>query len=131
MRTLTIIALCAIVGITAPRTGAAQVAGQAKLGVTVEEMRLVLQGWSARRDLLEKPVYNDAHERIGELEDIIVSPNRQVSWAIIDVEGFLGIDERRVAIPVDQLRFNNQRWTLPGATKDEVRRLPPFEYAKR
>ena len=111
MRTRTFVALCAIAASAPLGSAAAQVAGQARLGVTVEEMRLVVLGWSVERDLLEKRVYNERNERIGEVEDVIVSPDRRLSWAIIDVE--------------------DDRFILPGATKEQVRDLPPFEYVRR
>ena len=50
--------------VPAPRASA-QVAGEATLGVTVEEMKLVVLGWSAKKRLLDADVYNDKGEKIG------------------------------------------------------------------
>ncbi len=36
-----------------------------------------------------------------------------------------------VAIPVNQFRVENNKITLPGATKDALKALPKFEYAKK
>ena len=109
----------------------AQVAGGATLGVTVEELRVVLLGWSARQKLLDAAVYNDKNERIGKVEDIIVSPNRTVSYAIIGVGGFLGlVGKHQVAIPMDQIKFNNDRFVLAGASKEALKAMPEFEYAR-
>jgi sporulation protein YlmC with PRC-barrel domain len=108
---------------------AAQVAGEATLGVTVEELRLVVLGWSAKKDLLEKDVYNDKKQDIGEVEDVVVSPEgKTVSWAIIGVGGFLGIGERLVAIPMDHLKLENGKFVLKGATKEVLKAMPPFHY---
>ena len=123
-------ALCAVISLAPARNLAAQVAGEATIGVTVEEMKLVVLGWSARQKLLGKPVFNDKNERIGEVEDIIVSPKRTVSWAILGVGGFLGIAEKKVAIPMDQLKLTNNRLVLAGATKDALKAMPAFQYAK-
>jgi hypothetical protein len=44
MRRLALVALCAIAGLAPIPRAAAQVAGEATLGVTVEEMKLVVLG---------------------------------------------------------------------------------------
>jgi hypothetical protein len=116
-------------------TGAGQpsgpVAGRTVLGVTVVEMEAIILGWSARKDLLGKTVINDAREKIGEIEDIIITPDSAASYAIIGVGGFLGIGERRVAIPFQQIKLRNGALVLPGATKDALKALPEFKYAPR
>lgn len=115
---------------------AAPVAGTAPLGVTVVEMEAVVVGWSAKRDLLGKAVVNDKNEKIGKIDDMIISPAKDsntpsASFAIIGVGGFLGIGKRDVAIPMEQLKLQNKQLTLPGATKDALKAMPPFVYQKR
>ncbi len=51
----------------------AQVAGKAKVGVTVVQMEQVVLGWSAKKDLLDKPVYNDEKQEIGEINRATLS----------------------------------------------------------
>src|SRR5499426_2185281 len=77
----------------------AQTAGETKLGVTVIELNDVIKGWSARRQILGQHVYNDKNEKIGEVEDIIITPERSASYAIVSTGGFLGIGSHDVAIP--------------------------------
>jgi sporulation protein YlmC with PRC-barrel domain len=131
MKTLAWTALCVSAALFAPAgRAAAQVAGGATLGVTVEEMKLVVLGWSARHKLLGAAVYNDKGEKIGTIDDIIVSPKRTVSHAIIGVGGFLGlVGKHDVAIPMDQIKLTNNRFVIAGATKEALKALPPFEYA--
>jgi sporulation protein YlmC with PRC-barrel domain len=107
------------------------VAGRSVLGVTVVEMEAIILGWSARKDLLGKAVVNDAKEKIGQIEDIIITPDSAASYAIIGVGGFLGIGERRVAIPFQQIKMRNSALVLPGATRDALKALPEFKYAPR
>lgn len=128
MKRLALIAFCAIAGLAPIRNVAAQVAGETTLGVTVEELKLVVLGWSAKRQLLDKDVYNDKNEEIGEIKDVIVSPKRTVSWAIIGVGGFLGLAEKLVAIPMDQLALTKGKLILKGATKDALKAMPEFHY---
>jgi len=108
----------------------AGVAGSATIGVAVEEMKAVALGWSAKKQILDKDVYNDSNEKVGEVEDLIVAPDKAVSYAIIGVGGFLGIDRHDVAIPAGQLKIQGGKLILPGATKDALKALPKFEYAK-
>ena len=98
------------------------------LGVTVEELKLVVLGWSAKKDMLDKDVYNDKREEIGEISDVIVSPKKEVSWAILGVGGFLGIPSKLVAIPMDQLAITNGKFVLKGATKQVLKDMPEFKY---
>jgi hypothetical protein len=108
----------------------AGVAGSTTIGVSVEEMKAAALGWSAKKQILDKDVYNDSNEKVGEVEDLIVAPDKAVSYAIIGVGGFLGIDRHDVAIPAGQLKIQGGKLILPGATKDALKALPKFEYAK-
>jgi sporulation protein YlmC with PRC-barrel domain len=115
---------------------AAPVAGRAPLGVTVVEMEAIVIGRSAKHDLLGKTVVNDKNDKIGKIDDLIISPNKDsntpaASFAIIGVGGFVGIGKRDVAIPMEQLKLQNKQLTLPGATKDALKALPPFVYQGR
>jgi hypothetical protein len=98
----------------------AQVAGSTTLGVTVTELRDVMEGWSAKRQIIGQDV-----------EDVIISTNKTVSYGIVGAGGFLGFDRRDVAIPVNQFKLTDGKLILPGATKEALREMPPFEYAPR
>jgi sporulation protein YlmC with PRC-barrel domain len=109
----------------------AQVAGSSKLGVAVEEVKLVAVGWSARKDIIGKTVYNENNQRVGRIEDLIVAPDSAVSFAIVGAGGFAGLGRHDVAIPVQQIQLQDDgKFILPGATKDAIKALPKFEYAK-
>ncbi|MGF6272385.1 sporulation protein YlmC with PRC-barrel domain [Massilia sp. UYP11] len=115
---------------------AAPVVGRAPLGVTVIELEAVVVGWSAKQDLIGKTVVNDKSEKVGKIDDLIISPSKDgklpaASFAIIGVGGFLGIGKRDVAIPMEQLKLQNKQMTLPGATKEALKAMPPFVYQKR
>ncbi len=110
---------------------AAQTAGETKLGVTKIELNEIVKGWSVRHKLLGEAVYNDKDERVGKIEDIIITPERNASYAIVSSGGFLGIGAHDVAIPADQFhKGSKDRLVLPGATKETLRAMPPFQYHK-
>jgi hypothetical protein len=74
-------------------------------------------------------VYNDANDDIGKVDDIIIPRRSGGPAAVISVGGFLGMGSHYVAVPFDQLHLGPQdRWTLPGATKEYLKTLPPFSY---
>lgn len=114
-----------------PAAGAtreAPVAGAMPLELTIEQKALVLKGWRASK-LIGASVHNDKDERIGKIEDMIVSPDGKVSVAVIEVGGFLGIGKHRVAIPVDDFAdIKAKKLVLPGATKEALKALPEFQY---
>ena len=69
MKITYLVALAAL-AVTAPAISYAQVAGSTLLGVTYAELRDVALGWSAKRQILGRPVYNDLNERVGSIDDL-------------------------------------------------------------
>src|SRR5262249_12365838 len=88
----------------APPVAWAQVAGSTLVGVSASETRDVALGWSAKRKVLGAPVFNDQKQRTGKVDDIIIAPDKAVSYAIINAGGFLKLAKHDVAIPVSQLK---------------------------
>jgi len=128
MKRATILMLASI-ALTTPFIAQAQVAGSTVIGVATAELRDVTIGWSAKRQVLGKPVFNDKNERIGTIDDIVIAPDKAVSYAIIGAGGFLGVARHNVAIPVGQIKLVDGKFVLAGATKDALKAMPPFEYA--
>jgi hypothetical protein len=123
------ILMFASIALTAPTISHAQVAGSTLIGVSVTEMRDVSKGWSAKRQIVGQPVFNDKDERVGSIDDIIIAPDKAVSYAIINAGGFTGLTKHNVAIPVSQLKLVDNKLVLAGATKEALKASPPFEYA--
>jgi len=106
------------------------VAGSTELAVSVAELRSVATGWSARRQIIGQTVYNDKGEKIGAVDDVIVAPDKSLSYAIIGAGGFLGVAKHDVAVPVGRFTMDQGKLVLSGATKDALKAAPPFEYAR-
>ena len=81
--------------------------------------------------MLGRPVYNDQAkpERIGKIDDIIIAPDKAISYVIINAGGFIGAFKHDVAVPVSQLKEVGNKLVLPGATKEALKASPSFEYA--
>ena len=99
------------------------------IGITSDEIKLLAKGWSIKKDILAKDVYNDANEKVGVVEDIVVTPDKALSYAIISTGGFLGMAKHDVVVPVSQFKIKAGRVALPGATKESVKAMPEFKYA--
>jgi sporulation protein YlmC with PRC-barrel domain len=129
MKPMQFLMLAAFVLIS-PTISHAQVAGSTLLGVSVAELQEVVKGWSVKRTVLGQPVYNDKDEKVGSVDDIIITPDKAVSYAIIGTGGFLGLAKHDVAIPVSQFKLVDKKLVLPGATKEALKAIPEFQYAQ-
>lgn len=105
----------------------AQVAGSTS--TPVADTTQVAMGWSAKKGILGKTVYNDAGAKIGKVEDLIISPDKNVSYLIVGAGGFVGIGRHDVAIPVTQVRQQDGKIILAGATKESLKAMAPFDYS--
>ena len=128
-KTLLVSALFAATALTHLGLAHAQVAGSTTIGITVTEATQVAMGWSVKKTLLGKTVYNEAGEKIGKVMDLIIAPDRNVSYVIVGAGGFIGIGRHDVAIPVSQIQTQGNKLIMPGATKDIVKSMPTFNYA--
>ena len=109
----------------------AQVAGTQPLGIDVQTTTAILDGWSVKKSILNKPVYNENGDRVGVIHDIIVAPDKSVSFAIVAANQFVGVSHHDVAIPIEQLDISTGgKLVLAGATKAAIKALPEFQYTK-
>lgn len=107
----------------------AQVAGSTtSVDVSVTESTQLALGWSVKKTLLGKTLYNDGGSKVGKVEDLIISPDRNVSFVIVGAGGFIGIGRHDVAIPVNQIQNRAGKLVMPTATKESLKALPVFAY---
>jgi len=114
----------------AATAAAPAVAGSTVTAVTVTEFVDVMNGWSAQKAILGKKIVNDKGNKIGKVEDIIVAPDTSLSYAVVDVGGFLGMGKHRIAIPVKYFQMQKDKIMVAGATKDMLKQAPEFKYSK-
>src|SRR5512132_506218 len=128
MRKTAVAGLMGVMITVAAGNVAAQVAGSTTIGVPATEITTLTKGWSAKKQILDKSVYNEQDEKVGEVNDIIVAPDKSISYAILSVGGFLGMGEHYVAIRFNQFKAGDGKYVLRGATKDALKAIPAFEY---
>ncbi len=108
----------------------AQVAGgTTTVGVSVLESTRLALGWSVKKTLMGKTIYNDAGEKVGKVDDLIIAPDANVSYVIVGAGGFIGIGRHDVAVPVTQIQDKAGKLVMTGATKDTIKDMPKFTYA--
>ncbi len=70
---------------------------------------------------------------IGEINDIIVTQDGKVSAVILGVGGFLGMGERDVAVPMNEITVvredgdSDDRFLVVSTTKEALEQMPAFE----
>lgn len=119
-------AVGAIVLLLSPVAAKAQVAGSTVLGVATAELRQVALGWSARHQVLGRKVFNDKSDELGTVDDIIVTPDKSVSYIILNAGNL--VLKHEVALPVSRFTLVGDKLTLVGATRDGLSKSPPFAY---
>jgi sporulation protein YlmC with PRC-barrel domain len=103
---------------------------QAGVQLVKVDLSVVAKGYRMSK-LIGSSVSNDKSEKIGTVDDVIADKDKkQLSFAVLQVGGFLGVGGHLVAVPYDSLVIDDtgQKITLPGASKDELKKLSQFNY---
>ena len=79
-------------------------------------------------DIIGKTVKNAENETLGSVDDLVVSRDDKVVYAIVSVGGFLGVGDKRVAVRYDQLKRDGKDAFIYNATKKELEARPAFHF---
>lgn len=86
------------------------------------------------RDLLNESVKNAANETIGDINDVLIAGDGKVAAVIVGVGGFLGMGEKNVALPFDQLMFakdaSGDLLVSTSASKESLQTAPEYNKPK-
>jgi hypothetical protein len=84
--------------------------------------------------ILGKEVRSAADENMGRIVDVLVDRSGQVTAAVIDFGGFLGVGSRKIAVAWNALRFppktNKAERIALELTRDQVRAAPEYKEDK-
>tara|TARA_R110002020_G_scaffold58372_4_gene160042 strand:- start:7982 stop:8971 length:990 start_codon:yes stop_codon:yes gene_type:complete len=84
-------------------------------------------------DLIGSAVYESSAEdaaSIGEINDLVVSPEGEVSSVIVGVGGFLGIGEKDVEVEYSTIEWadrDGQRWIVANMSREQLEAAPAFD----
>ena len=83
--------------------------------------------------LIGTRVNNEAGERVGEINEVVLSKDGKVAAVVIGVGGFLGLGEREVAVKFESLRLtqdaNNDTIVALSATKESLKAAPEWRWS--
>ena len=98
--------------------------GSAKLKYRVDEDAAKMIG---------KDVVNQEGEEVGSIENMLITDTDNVQYAILSVGGFLGVGEKLVALPINNLQFDKDKEnvTLKNVSKEDLESAPEFGYEVR
>ena len=107
MRSFITAALLSVAVISAPAYAqTAQPADRAAPAATsASGEKMMLKGnWRASK-LMGLDVYNEANEKLGDINELILDKNGKINAVVIGVGGFLGMGEHDIAVSIDKLKF--------------------------
>jgi sporulation protein YlmC with PRC-barrel domain len=127
-RTVALLAAAAIatIGVSAP---AFSQGSQQTVSLMRVDVKPLASGFRTTK-IVGGEVVNEADEKIGRIDDLIVTENERVPFAIVSVGGFLGVGNKLIAVPFDAIEMGEKKMVLRGANKDALKSLPEFKYAK-
>jgi sporulation protein YlmC with PRC-barrel domain len=70
-------------------------------------------------------VYNEANEKLGDINEIILDNTGKVAAVVIGVGGFLGMGEHDIAVPMDKLKFVERAPRTATTTTDRTTAAVP------
>jgi len=76
-------------------------------------------------------IYDPQNNRIGDVDDVLVTQDGRVSALVVGVGGFLGIGEKHVVVPFNAVKVaskDNKVTLVMNSSKDELKAAPGFKY---
>jgi PRC-barrel domain len=96
-------------------------------------IQLTPMNWRST-EIVGKPVYSRMEERIGEIDELILSSDGRVVAAVVGVGGFLGLGERKVAISFPAMKMmrdaNGVSRISVDLSKDTLKAAPAYTMPK-
>ena len=128
---VTAVSLAALMTVPALAQDAAQRAQEGPAVEAVEKKSAAaFSGDVSAKELLSENVVDAASESIGDINDVLIGHDGKVAAVIVGVGGFLGMGEKDVALPYDQLTFskdgNNSLIVGTRATKESLEAAPEY-----
>ncbi len=82
--------------------------------------------------LRAKNVYDRSDAKIGVINDLVIDRDGRVAAVVIGVGGFLGIGEKNVGVPFQDIKISmreNNEWLVLDRSRDDLRAAPAFGVA--
>jgi hypothetical protein len=86
----------------------------------------VAGGYSAEK-LIGMNLVDAKGDKLGKIEDLLVTADNKIDKALVDVGGFIGIGERRVALDIGELSVTKDNVFIANMTKEQLEALPEYQ----
>jgi sporulation protein YlmC with PRC-barrel domain len=80
--------------------------------------------------MIGSSVYDLQNRDIGKVEDIVLNKDGKVDAVVLDVGSFLGMGGKYVAIPISDIKTDNNRLTL-DRTKEQLQQMASYQLENR
>lgn len=81
------------------------------------------------KKLLELDVVSNTDKDIGKIEDLVLNHNEKITYVIVSAGGMLGIGDKLVAIPLDDMNINKKEGkVITNLSEKQLEELPEFKF---
>jgi len=88
----------------------------------------------ADEEVIGKEVVNIMDEEVGTIADLVMDQDQKLVGVVLSVGGFLGIAEKWVAVPVEEIDFPTAEQParlLVAVTEEQLKNAPDFHESRR
>ena len=98
----------------------AAIQGEQQAAVQPEQMVSI-------EEVLGSSVVNANGDEVAEIEDVVLDQNQR-HYAVLSVGGFLGIGDKKVAIPLDEMQLGeDESYLMSTETEEQLEQMPEYE----
>ena len=108
--------------------GAALAQGSTQIMTSVPAQSVTVKDW------YKQSVYDPSNNKIGEIDDVLLSPDGKVNALIVGVGGFLGMGEKHVALPFNAVKHtakDGKVYLTLDTTRDALKAAPGLKYDRK
>jgi hypothetical protein len=112
-------------------SGSAGFAQQPSPSGQIQMMSSIPNDSATVTDWYKQSVYDPSNNKIGEIMDVLLSPDGRATALIVGVGGFLGAGEKDVAVPFAAVKHtmkDKKIYLTMDTTKDALKAAPGMKY---
>ena len=81
-------------------------------------------------ELIDADVVNAEGEQLGDVKQVMINTADQQAYVIVGHGGFLGLGEKEIALPLNNMWMRDDDLVIRGLTDDQIRQMPAWEQAE-
>jgi sporulation protein YlmC with PRC-barrel domain len=130
------LALAAAIAATVTSAAYAQEATTTRVGspIVSQALTAIPQDAMTVTNFYKQNVYDSSDVKIGEINDVLVGKDGKFVAFIIGIGGFLGVDQKDVAVPFNSIRatwrpdWEGKWWLTMNAAQESLKNAPGYKY---